>query len=114
MADTAAATTAPTWDLSDLYSGADDPALAADLDRAEADAKALGERFRGRLAACGGDELAELVAAYEGLSERIGRVYSFASLRFAAQRDDAEIGRFFQGVQERINGVTAHPLFATL
>ncbi len=66
------------------------------------------------MASLGGDELAELVRRYEALSEIIGRAYSFASLTFAAQRDDAEIGRFFQGIQERINGLTTHLLFVTL
>ena len=40
----------PVWDLSDLYAGPDDPRLAADLDRAEADAKAFETRLAGRLA----------------------------------------------------------------
>jgi oligoendopeptidase F len=49
----------PVWDLSDLYGGPDDPKLAADLDRAEADARAFEARLAGSLATLSGDALAQ-------------------------------------------------------
>ena len=42
--------TLPTWDLSDLYGGVDDPALAADLKRIKGDATAFESRFKGTIA----------------------------------------------------------------
>ncbi len=53
----------PVWDLSDLYASPDDPRLAADLDRAEAEAQGAGGKIR--RASCGsvsGDALAEAIA----------------------------------------------------
>ncbi|TVQ28871.1 MAG: M3 family oligoendopeptidase [Geminicoccaceae bacterium] len=114
MADAALAEPAPRWDLSDLYQGPDDPVLASDLERAEVEAKAIEANYRGRLAELAGDDLAAMIQRYEDVSEIAGKAYSFASLRFAAQRDDAQIGRFFQTIQERINALTTPLLFVTL
>ncbi|MFW5678915.1 MAG: M3 family oligoendopeptidase [Pseudomonadota bacterium] len=114
MADAALAEPAPRWDLSDLYTAPDDPALTADLERAEAEAKAIEADYKGRLDQLDGDALAAMIRRYEAVSETAGKVYSYASLRFAAQRDDAEIGRFFQAMQERLNALTTPLLFVTL
>ena len=114
MAEPAARDHAPTWDLSDLYAGLDDPALATDLDRAESEAADLAARYKGKVAGLDGDGLAQLIRRYEALSDQLGRVASYAGLRFAAQRDDAELGRFYQGVQERINAITTPLLFVSL
>jgi oligoendopeptidase F len=40
----------PQWDLSALYDGIESPAVAADLDRALADASAFEARYKGKLA----------------------------------------------------------------
>ncbi len=114
MADAAQAEPAPRWDLGDLYAAPDDPALAADLATAEREAAAIEAEFRGKLETFDGDGLALMIRRYEAVSETVGKIYSYASLRFAAQRDDAEIGRFFQAMQERINAITTPLLFVTL
>ena len=40
----------PEWNLADLYSGLDDPAIRRDLDRIDAECVAFEEAFKGRLA----------------------------------------------------------------
>lgn len=105
---------APRWDLSDLFAGPDDPRVAALLSEAEAAAEALEARGKGRLRELGAEELGRLVADYEALQERLGRVTSYASLLFAAHRDDPEIGRFYQDVEERVNAIETRLLFVTL
>jgi|DewCreStandDraft_4_1066084.scaffolds.fasta_scaffold00036_186 oligoendopeptidase F len=109
-----ASSVAPRWDLSDLFNGPDDPRVGRLLDEAEAEARRLEERYKGRLAELSGDALAELVAAYETVQERLGRVSSYASLLFAADRNDPEIGRFYQDVEERVNAIETKLLFVTL
>jgi oligoendopeptidase F len=42
-------TAAVIWRLEDLYQGANDPALAADLAACEEEAKAIRDQFAGRL-----------------------------------------------------------------
>jgi oligoendopeptidase F len=104
----------PVWDLSDLYRAPDDPALAADLDRAEADARAFAARHAGTLAGLSGDALAEAIAAYERIEEVLGRAMSYAQLVFAADAQDPENGRFYQTLQERVTAISSHLLFFTL
>jgi oligoendopeptidase F len=104
----------PVWDLSDLYRGADDPALAADLDRAEAEAKAFAARHAGKLGAMAGEALAAAIAEYERIEETLGRAMSYAQLVFSGDAADAANGRFYQTLQERVTAISSHLLFFTL
>jgi oligoendopeptidase F len=106
--------TLPEWDLSDLYSGPDAPALKSDLDRSAAAAEGFRDHYRGKLASLSGDELAAAIAAYEKLEDTLGRAGSFASLYYAADQSDPERGRFFQNIQERLNAISTELLFFTL
>lgn len=104
----------PVWRLDDLYVSAEDPRIEIDLAAIGQDAAEIEKGFKGRLPELGGDELALLLERYEALEDRIGRVLSFAQLLFAANRDDAAIGRFYQGVQEQVTVIGTHLLFVTL
>ncbi|MEL6337570.1 MAG: hypothetical protein AAFQ88_13130, partial [Pseudomonadota bacterium] len=80
--------TLPVWDLSALYAGEDDPKLEADLTAAERDVQAFAERYEGKLAGLDGDALAEAIAGYEKIEVVLGRVMSFAGLRYAQNTQD--------------------------
>ena len=43
----------PEWNLADLYSGLDDPAIKRDLDRADAECIAFEDAYKGKLAEYG-------------------------------------------------------------
>src|SRR5271167_954639 len=84
----------PQWRLDDLYESMDSPRFAADLERAQREAKAFAEDWRGKLAAIAsesgaGETLAEAVKGYEALQDLIGRVMSYASLIYASDTSDA-------------------------
>jgi oligoendopeptidase F len=104
----------PAWSLGDLYAGPEDLKIPADLEAADREAGALEAEFKGMLPETSGDGLATLLERYEALEDRIGRVASFAQLLFAANRDDAEAGRFYQGIQERVTAIGTKLLFVTL
>ena len=104
----------PSWDLSDLYAGPGDSRLLADLTGSEADARALQERLMGKLAGLSGDALAAAIAEYEKIEEVLGRVMSFAQLRFSGDAQDSENGRFYQTMQERVTNISSHLVFFTL
>lgn len=104
----------PVWSLDDLYSGPDDPRIEADLTSVEGDAAALESEFKARLPELDGDRLADMIERYEDLEDRLGRPISYAQLLFAAQRDDAAVGRFYQSVQERATTIGTRLLFVTL
>src|SRR5713226_9396872 len=75
----------PEWNLADLYAGIDDPRVKRDLDRADADAIAFEEAYKGKLAALAGRPeagraLAAAVKRYEALDDLLGRLMSYAGL----------------------------------
>ena len=104
----------PNWDLGDLYSGPDCPALDGDLERAERDAIGFAEAWRGRLADLDGDGLEAAISAYEAIEDVLGRVTSYAQLAYAGNLSDPEIARFHQTMTERVNDISAHLLFFRL
>jgi len=106
--------TLPAWRLDDLYPGRESPALGDDLKSAEAAAHAFEARHKGGLAALSGAELGAAIARYEAIDETLTRLMSYAHLTYAGDVGDAEIGRFFQGVQEKVNVIASHLLFFTL
>jgi oligoendopeptidase F len=104
----------PSWDLTDLYPAMDSPELAAELERATADAKAFAKSYQGKIAGLSGKQLAAAVAAYEQLDEHLSKAMSYAGLVYAGDNEDPEIGKFYQGITERVNGITADLIFFTL
>ncbi|HET9146855.1 MAG TPA: oligoendopeptidase F, partial [Acetobacteraceae bacterium] len=104
----------PAWDLRDLYASIDDPAISADLDRADAGAREFEQSFQGRVDALSGAELAGAIAAYERIEERLGRVLSYAQLVFAADSTAPETGQFYQTMMERATDTGTHLLFFAL
>jgi oligoendopeptidase F len=104
----------PEWDLSDLYPGRDSAELKRDLTRMEADAGAFRERYEGKLQSLPGAALGAAIATYERLQETLGRIMSYAYLVYAGNMEDAEIGRFFQNMQEKVNAISTVLLFFVL
>ncbi|MGB6939308.1 MAG: M3 family oligoendopeptidase [Xanthobacteraceae bacterium] len=109
----------PEWNLADLYSGLDDPAIKRDLDRADTDCLAFEEAYKGKLAAMaaapdGGAQLAEAVKHYEAIDDLMGRIGSYAGLVHAGDTIDPARTKFYGDVQERMTAASTHLLFFTL
>jgi oligoendopeptidase F len=104
----------PVWDLSDLYPGQDSDALKADLDRMEKASKDFYKSYNGKLASLEGAALGSAIAQYEEIDETLSRIMSYAHLVYAGDMNDPLVGKFFQGIQERVNGISTHLLFFTL
>ena len=104
----------PVWDLGDLYRSPEDPALAADLHAAEAEAQAFAARHAGKLGGMDGAALAAAIAEYERIEERLGKAMSYGQLVFSGDAQDPANGRFYQTLQERVTAISSHLLFFTL
>jgi len=104
----------PNWDLSHLYASPDAPALKADLEDAERRAKAFADRYAGKLAGLDGGVFAVAIQEYEALSEILHRAMSYGQLLFAVNTSNAEVGRFYQTLSERITQISTDTLFFTL
>jgi len=105
---------APSWDLSHLYAGPNDPELARDLDRSATAAEAFEAEHKGKLGGLDGAALGSSIAAYEEIDERLSKVMSYSHLLYAGNVTDPEISRFFQTTRERANDISAHLIFFTL
>src|SRR5271165_2608303 len=109
----------PQWRLDDLYESMDSPRFAADLERAQREAKAFAESWRGKLAATAaspeaGEKLAEAVQGYEALQDLIGRVMSYASLLYAGDTSDAARAKFYGDAHEKVTALAGDLLFFEL
>jgi len=109
----------PEWNLADLYAGIDDPRVKRDLNRADADAIAFEEAYKGKLAALAGRPeagraLAAAVKRYEALDDLLGRLMSYAGLIHAGNTVDPARAKFYGDVQERITAASTHLLFFVL
>jgi oligoendopeptidase F len=104
----------PRWDLGDLYPGPESEALQADLDAARKRARELNERHAGKVATLDGAALGALIGEYEALQEMLGRLTSYAYLRYCTEMEDTEIARFFQNLSEAATDISSDLLFLTL
>ncbi len=104
----------PEWDLTDLYPSKDGPELEEDLRSSAESAKAFAEKYKGKLEELDGAGLLSAVQEFEDLQEALGRIMSYAYLVYAGDMSDPDIGKFFQTLQEKVNGISTDLLFFTL
>ena len=102
------------WDLSDLYTGPDDPEIDRDLDAAMEDAQRFAEEYRGRIAELSPEALASAVDALEKIHERATAAAAFSQLIFAADTATPRHGALLQHVQERCTALRTTLLFFQL
>ena len=104
----------PTWDLTDLYDGIADGAIAADIASCRQEAEQLEAAWQGRLADADGAALAGLIADYERILEMLGKAQSHAQLLFAASTTESQIARHHQSIREASADIGARLLFIEL
>ncbi|MBV9908184.1 MAG: oligoendopeptidase F, partial [Hyphomicrobiales bacterium] len=104
----------PEWRLEHLYEGIDSSHFAADLERAEREAKLFADAYRGKLDALASETLAEAVKAYEALQDLTGRIMAYASLLYASDTSSPTIAKFYGDAQERVTALAGDVLFFEL
>ncbi|OGQ99331.1 MAG: oligoendopeptidase F [Deltaproteobacteria bacterium RIFOXYD12_FULL_57_12] len=102
------------WNLHDLYTGYDDPAISADMARAEAEAEAINREYAGRISVLDAVELAGLVQRLEALETGLGRLATFAFLNFATATHDQQVSAFLQKVRELASRLGKETVFFEL
>ncbi|MDT6941208.1 M3 family oligoendopeptidase [Brucella pseudogrignonensis] len=121
--DTGAATKAdlgklPEWNLADLYPSAESAELKADLEKAAKDAADFEARWKGKLgeeaAKANGVNFADAIKEYEGLSELMGRIASFAGLYYYGDTTDPKRMKLFGDVQQKLTDANTPLIFFSL
>jgi oligoendopeptidase F len=106
-----------TWDLGDLFASHDDPALAATLEQAEADARAFAETYRGTIQCEGGPDAAHLRSGLERLEaiyDAAARPLIYANLLFASDTSKPAHQNLQQQVEQRYTAINNLVLFFDL
>lgn len=88
------------WDLSDLYTGADDPQLKKDKEDVLKEADAFAAQYKGRIAELSPSEFKEMLQAYEALQDKGGKIGSFAYLQWSTDTANTAYGKLLQESQE--------------
>ena len=109
----------PEWNLNDLYSGLDDPAIKRDLDRVDAECVDFEAAYKGKLAemaggAGGGAALGAAVRRFEAIDDLMGRLGSYAGLVHAGDTVDPARTKFYGDMADRMTAASTHLLFFTL
>ncbi len=105
-----------SWDLSDLYSSLQDHKIEEDIDHLFRKAESFEKKYRGKInsPSLTPNTLLKAVTELESISERIGKLLSYAYLVFAADTSKPEHGGFLQKVQEKTTEVRKLLIFFEL
>lgn len=104
----------PVWNLDDLYVSPDSPQFKADMERGTRDAAKFAEDYAGKLAKLSGAELAKAIAAYEQISDVLGRTGSYAQLYYVGDTTNSDRSKFYGDVNNKITEISTQLLFFEL
>jgi oligoendopeptidase F len=102
------------WDLEPLVEGRGEDGVRALLGQAAERAEAFAAAHAGRLAELDAEGLRAAMEELAALHELVGRAGSYASLRFAVDTADPQLGALLQHVQERATAIQTTLLFFEL
>ena len=99
------------WDLSDLYSGGDDPRIEQDVEQTETAAAAFRERYYGRVAELSAADLREAIEERERIESTFTRAIYYAHLWFSTDMNDSPRGALVARLTEKGAAVDTQLLF---
>ena len=109
----------PIWDLSDLYSGPDDPRIAADFQSGASHIKELAKLQGQFLSARANPErlgllIDQAATFYERAMDDMGGALAYATLASTIDRDDTRIGKLESDLRAQAAMISADSLFLSL
>ncbi len=88
------------WDLTDLYSGLDDPYIESDITWCETEALAINNTYYSKVAELDAEKLLSLVKRLENLDCTLTKLGTFSFLNFTTQMAHAQAGALDQRIRE--------------
>lgn len=104
----------PLWDLSDLYNGINDKSLEIDLKEITDRIEHFNKKHINKIKKLTGYELYKLLAEYEKICELMGKIGSFAYLKYAENLSIEENVIFFQKISERLTNLSSKLIFVNV
>jgi len=104
------------WDLSDLFSGIDDPKITETWERCAVRAKAFEDTYRGKIEGpdLAAGTLASALEEVERIVQESAKPIGYAHLLFAADAGSPEIGAFMQKQMEKASELSVMLMFFEL
>ncbi len=102
------------WDLSELYSGRDDPKIDRDLKRLASKGRRFAKRYQGEMSSLDAAGMKSLLREMEAIQLIADQVILFAYLKFTIKSNDSEWSAFLQSCQERITEGMAQTEFVAV
>lgn len=104
----------PSWDLSDLYSGINDPKIKKDLNKFMKLNKDLEKKFKNKISDLCPKEFLEAIKIYEEMSIISHILGAFAYLNMSTQMNNPEATAFFQDISEKMTDYSKPSIFFSL
>ncbi|TKB23660.1 M3 family oligoendopeptidase [Desulfopila sp. IMCC35006] len=98
--NTTLGTTDILWNLTDLYSGIEDPYIESDIAWCETEAGAINKSHYGKVAELNAEQLLTLVRRLENLDCTLTKLGTFSFLNFTTQMANAKAGALDQRIHE--------------
>jgi oligoendopeptidase F len=98
--DTATGAEQIHWDLSDLYTSAEDPALKTDVQRLKDLTGEFSQSYKNKLSNLNASELREALQKYEEIQDMMARIGSYAYLNWTTNTEDPALGKLVQETNE--------------
>jgi oligoendopeptidase F len=100
-----------TWDLSDLYEGADDKNLQSDKKNVLRKAEDFAKKYHNSVKNLDVSSFNDALHEYEEIIEKIGKIASFAHLQWAADTSEASYGKLMQEANELASAIQQKLVF---
>ncbi len=104
----------PRWDLDDLYGAPDGPEISADLAWLKGETTSFAADYEGKLAGLDAPEMLRVIERYEAMQGKMGRIMSYAGLRYYQNTSDGERAKFMSDMQGAITDLSNPLVFFTL
>ena len=105
---------APEWDLSDLYAGANDPKIDADLVKAAKEAEVFESRLKGQVKHLTEVALLAALIDYEVIWEKLYKVGDYPSLLVSSDTSNEAFKSLDKKIETKITEIRNHLLFFEL
>ena len=104
----------PAWNLTDLYSGIDDPQVAKDLEQYNKLNQKLADGYKGKIAKLEPKDFWAAVKLYEQAGIVASKLGIFAYLNMVTRMKDTAAVAFYQKIDEKMTAYSKPAIFFTL
>ena len=104
----------PEWDLSDLYSSASAKEIEKDLKSVKKLSESFASKYENKLSTLSATEMLICLKSQEKITRLMGRLMSFAALRYYQMTTDVSRTKLLSDIQDKITQLSAKIIFFSL